>query len=52
MGTKGQVLGKISYSIDEKEISNVNIIAKEDVKKLGLINMSSRVVESWFKLLR
>ena len=49
---KGQVLGKIAYSIDEKEISNVNIIAKEDVKKLGLINMSSRVVESWFKLLR
>ena len=49
---RGQVLGKITYSIDGKEISNVNIIAKEDVKKLGLINMSSRLVENWFKLLR
>ena len=49
---RGQVLGKITYSIDGKEISNINIVAKEDVKKLGLINMSSRLVENWFKLLR
>lgn len=50
--TKGQKLGEISYSIDGKVVSTVNIIAKEDVKKLNLVNMSSRVIESWFKLLR
>ncbi len=49
---KGQILGEISYSIDGKEISRVNIIAKEDIKKLNLINMSARVIENWFKLLR
>ena len=50
--SKGQVLGEISYSIDGKEISKVNIVAKEDIKKLNLVNMSARFVESWFKLLR
>lgn len=50
--SKGQILGEISYSIDGEEISKVNIIAKEDIKKLSLVNMSARVVENWFKLLR
>ncbi len=50
--SKGQKLGEITYSIDEEEISKVNIVAKEDVKKLNLVNMSARVIENWFKLLR
>ena len=50
--TKGQKLGEISYTIDGEEISKINIVAKEDVKKLGLVNMSARVIESWFTLLR
>ena len=50
--SKGQILGEITYSIDEEEISKVNIVAKEDVKKLNLVNMSARVLENWFKLLR
>ena len=50
--SKGQVLGQIIYSIDENEISKVNIIAKEDVKKLNLVNMSARVIENWFTLFR
>ena len=50
--TQGQKIGEISYSIDGKEISKVNIIAKEDVKKLNLINMCTRTIENWFTLLR
>lgn len=50
--SKGQILGEITYSIDNEQISKVNIIAKEDVKKLNLINMSARTIESWFTLLR
>ena len=50
--SKGQILGEIVYSLDGKEISRVNIVAKEDVKKLSLVNMSARVVENWFTLLR
>lgn len=50
--SKGQILGEITYSIDNEQISKVNIIAKEDVKKLNLVNMSARTIESWFMLLR
>ncbi len=50
--SKGQKLGEITYSIDGKEISKVNIVAKEDVKKLNLVNMYTRAVENWFTLLR
>ena len=50
--SKGQILGEIVYSLDGEEISRVNIVAKEDVKKLSLVNMSTRVIENWFTLLR
>lgn len=50
--SKGQILGEITYSIDNEQISKVNIIAKEDVKKLNFVNMSVRTIESWFTLLR
>ncbi len=48
----GQKLGEISYSLDGEVISTVNIVAKEDVKKLSIGNMCARVIENWFKLLR
>ena len=50
--TKGQKLGEVTYSINEETIAKVNIIAKEDVKKLNLINMCTRTIENWFTLLR
>ncbi len=48
----GQKLGEVVYSIDNEEISRVNIVAKQDVKKLNLVNMSVRTIENWFTLLR
>ena len=50
--SKGQKLGEVTYSINEEIIAKVNIIAKEDIKKLNLINMCSRTIENWFTLLR
>ena len=50
--SKGQKLGEVTYSIDDKTISTVNIVAKEDVKKLNFTNMSTRVIENWFTLIR
>ena len=50
--SKGEKLGEISYTLDGSIISTVNVIAKEDVKKLSLFNMSSRIIENWFTLLR
>ncbi len=48
----GQKLGEVSYSIDGEVVSTVNIVAKEDVKKLNIGNMCARVIENWFNLLR
>ena len=50
--TKGQKIGEINYCIDGEIISTVNIVAKEDVKKLNLVNMSVSVIEDWFTLFR
>lgn len=48
----GQKLGEITYSIDGETISTVNIVARENVKKLNVVNMSARIIENWFKLFR
>lgn len=50
--TKGEKLGEVTYSLDNEVISKINIIAKEDVKKLNLVNMYVRVMENWFTLFR
>ena len=50
--TKGQKLGEVTFVLDGKNIATVDIVAKENVKKISFINMSVRIVESWFKLLR
>lgn len=49
---KGQKLGEIVYLLEDKEIARINIVAKEDVKKLNIVNMSIRTIENWFNLLR
>lgn len=50
--SQGQKLGEVTYSIDDKIISKVNIIAKGNVPKLSLVNMYTRVIENWFTLFR
>ena len=49
---KGQKLGEVIYSIDGNTIASTNIIAKEEIKSLGLVNMISRIIEKWFTLFR
>ena len=50
--TKGQKLGEMSYTLDGKTISSVNIVASEDVEKISLFNMSKEIVYDWINLLR
>ena len=50
--SKGQKLGEVTYSLDNTIVATVNIVAKEDVKKLNFINMSARLFENWFTLFR
>ena len=48
----GQKLGKITFSLDGKLLSSVDIVAKNDVGKLNLFTMSKKVIYSWIDLLR
>ncbi len=49
---KGSIIGEVTYSVDDKVVKKVNIIAEEEVKKLNLINMTTNLYETWFNLLR
>lgn len=50
--TKGQKLGEISFVLDGKTLSTVDIVAKNDVKKMNLFTMSKKMIYSWIDLLR
>ena len=48
----GQKLGEATFSLDGEVLGTVNLVAKNDVEKLNLFNMSKRVIYSWVDLLR
>lgn len=50
--TAGQKLGEVSFLLDGKTLSTIDIVAKNDVEKLNLFTMSKKVIYSWIDLLR
>lgn len=50
--TAGQKLGEVSFVLDGKTLSTVDIVAKNDVEKLNLFTMTKKVIYSWIDLLR
>lgn len=50
--TKGQKVGEVSYCLDGERITTINIITEKEIKKISLINFSSKLYKSWFCLLR
>lgn len=49
---QGQVLGKIIYNLNGKEIGKVNIIAEKSIEKISTFKMIEYVYSKWFSLLR
>ena len=49
---KGDILGNITYSVDDKIIETVNIVAEKDIAKISLIKMTKYVYTNWFNLNR
>lgn len=49
---ENQILGNITYSLDEKEVGKVNIVAEKAVHKNSLFNMIESIYSNWFSLLR
>ena len=50
--SQGQLLGTITYSLNGNKLSTVNLVAETSVNKVGLLNMTKHVLNSWFSLLR
>lgn len=48
----GQKIGEISFTLDGETLSSVNIVAKNDVEKVGLFAMVKKICYSWVDLLR
>lgn len=49
---KGDIIGTISYSLENNSIGSVNLIAETDVQKITLINIFKKISFSWFSLLK
>lgn len=50
--TAGQKLGEVSFVLNGKTLSTVDIVAKNDVEKINWFTMSKKVIYSWIDLLR
>lgn len=50
--SKGQVIGKLTFTLNGDTIAETNLFASDDVDKIGLISMSKSICNSWFNLLR
>lgn len=48
----GQKLGEVSFVLDGRTLSTIDIIAKNDVEKINLFTMTKKVIYSWIDLLR
>lgn len=49
---EGDILGTAHFYLDNELLDSVNLIAKNDVKKLSIFSMYSRITNNWFNLLR
>ncbi len=49
---EGDIIGTVTYSIDNEVVKTINVIASETIKKLNLINMTTNLYNCWFNLLR
>lgn len=50
--SKGQKLGEIQYCLNGNIIEKVNLVAENDIKKIGLNNMLGEILSNWFCVLR
>ena len=48
----GDIIGKVSFAIDGKEISSTNLISDSNVEKINFFTMSKKIIYKWIDLLR
>ena len=50
--SKGDIIGTISYSLENNLIGSVNLIAEKDISKISFLNIFKKISFSWFCLLK
>lgn len=50
--SKGQKLGEVSYVLNGETIGKANLVAENEVKKIGIGTMTEKILFSWFRVLR
>ena len=50
--SKGQNIGTIEYILNGETIAKSNLIASDDVSKIGLFSMNQKILTEWSNLLR
>ena len=48
----GDILGKVSYTLKNEELLEVNLIASSNVQKSNLWNLTTSLYNKWFNMLR
>lgn len=49
---KGDIVGEISYKLNGEEVGKINVVAKEGIDKINIVNMTKSIYYEWFNLLR
>ena len=49
---KGDIIGKITYTLDGETISECNLLADNSISKIGFLSMEQSILIKWFNLLR
>ena len=46
------VMGEATYSVGDNVVKKINIVADRSINKMNFINMTTNLLNEWFKLLR
>lgn len=49
---KGDIVGKVVFSLDSKELTSINLISNSDVDKINIFTMTKKTIYNWVDLLR
>ena len=48
----GQILGRVNFIENNEVIANCDLVAEDNVEKIGVFTMGNEVVKRWFRLFR
>lgn len=49
---EGQKLGEVTYSVGDEKLLSINIVAKDEVKKMNVFTMLIKIYSKWGNMLR